>query len=207
MSERTTEILDFLFEYGLDLRGRRVFLHWPMEGGGDDESFLAPGQGPCEQVIRGLLQLDKTTGAGDGHIELWINTPGGLVTEMFAIYDVIRSLDNDVWTVGFGEVCSAGCLLLVSGDRRFATPNCAFMSHDCSDELIGEISVIEARLRESRRQWTRWAKLMAKHTAHTQKWWQTIHDEKRELWLDSDQMKAKGMGIIDGIWPEDRPGD
>ena len=111
-----------MFQYGIDLAHRRVFLQCGIEEHED------PGKNVTEMVTRGLLYLDQT--AGD--IELWIHTPGGDVDDMFAIYDVMRTCDNDVSTVGHGAICSAGALLLAGGARRkrYTTPNSIWMAHE-----------------------------------------------------------------------------
>lgn len=112
-------LVDTLFDRGLDLRNRRVFLHSDLEG------REKAGDSAVVQVTRALLFLDKT----DNEIELWINSPGGEMAEMFGIYDIIRGLKNKITTIGFGEICSAACLLLACGDKRKVTKNSWFMSH------------------------------------------------------------------------------
>jgi ATP-dependent Clp protease protease subunit len=187
------EFLDLLFAYGLDTVRRRVYLHYPIEVG------EKAGTGVIEHVVKGINHLDR---AGTGHIELWICTPGGEVSEMFALYDVIRACETEIWTVGFGEVCSAGALLLVAGDRRFATENCFFMAHNCSGG-VGydvDIAVAESQVRATRRIWDRWAKMMARHTAHSQKWWTEKANEKCEMWFSAEQMAQKQHRVVDEIW-------
>jgi len=187
--------LEALFTMGIDVEHRRVFLTGPLEYGTEDNPS-EPGKSTPEQVARGLLWLDKMP----GDIELWINSPGGLVTEMFGLYDLIRTLDNRVMTVGFGQVASAAGLLLAAGKYRYVTPNCFFMSHMGEGSMSGDLFTKENQIVFDRLMFDRWATLMAKHTKHTKKWWMDLHKgETRELWLD-----AKGMvrhGVVDEIWP------
>jgi len=188
-------LLDTIFAHGMDVRRRRVFLHAPMETGSSDEDAVRD-LGAMERVVRALLYLDKTTGP----IELWINSPGGLVVEMFGLYDVIQTLDNEVDTVGFGWVCSAAGLILACGKRRYVTPNCFFMSHLSAGDVSGDLLTLEAQVQFDRRLHDRWAALMARHTKHARKWWTEIHEGKtRELWLDAKEMLRHG--IADEIWP------
>lgn len=191
MAHDTGNLLESMFEYGMDLRRRRVFLQGGLEPRKPEED--APG---VEVVIRALLYLDKT----QGPIELWINSEGGDLVEMFALYDVIRTLDNDVETIGFGQVASSAGLILAAGKSRYATPNCWFMSHGMHVETGGGLYESAARMELYQRMEKRWATLMGKHTKHPSSWWRRLHDGKRrELWLDSKQMLEHG--IIDEVWP------
>jgi ATP-dependent Clp protease protease subunit len=191
MGHDSKSLLESLFDYGIDLRARRIYLHWSIEHG------EKPGSGTAQQVVRALMQLDKT----EGRVELWINTPGGDIADMFGIYDVIRQMSNEVWTIGFGEVCSAGVLLLVSGDKRYSTPNCWFMSHNpWAGSDSDSLPTLETQIAAFRRQWNRWAKLMAHHTAHSAEWWLEVHNKKRELWMSAQEMIQRQHRIVDGLW-------
>ena len=184
---RDSGVLDALLEHGLDLRSRRVYLHG-MLGAEDDVVERT--------VTRGLHLLDRSTGV----IELWICSNGGATDEMFALYDVIRGLENKVTTVGFGHIASAACLLLVAGDRRLCTPNAYFMSHDDHWDLEGEREQHRVSLRIADRQAARWNELMGARTKKSAKWWADTTRTKRELWLDAKQMLAHG--IVDEIREE-----
>lgn len=187
MSERPKvdqTALENLLYYGIDAQSRRVYLQGVL-GSHDD---------PVGRwVTRSLQFLDQT----QGRIELWICSPGGVTSEMFALYDVIRSLENKITTVGFGEVCSAACLLLVAGDYRVCTPNTYFMSHDDSWGIDGDRQLHREVIRIADRQAARWNDLMSRHTTCDASWWAEKTIEKRELWLDARQMLAHG--IVDEI--------
>ncbi len=196
------DLLSAMFEYGIDLDQRRVFLQCGIE---EHEN---PGMNVAEMVTRGLLFLDKTP----GEIELWINTPGGDVDDMFAIYDVIRTCDNPVSTVAHGAVCSAGALVLAGGQKglRYATPNSIFMAHEMQEGVSGKgtqeqkIELYQKELAEAR-----WAKLMGRASgrkrpnnvpANAEFWLKTIQSTP-QFWLTAQGMKAHG--VIDEIWPPD----
>lgn len=200
------DLLDAMFEYGIDLVKRRVFLQCGIE------EHDNPGMNVAEMVIRGLLFLDKTP----GEIELWVNTPGGDVDDMFAIYDVIRTCDNVVATIGHGAVCSAGALILAGGTKgsRFATPNCIFMAHEMQEGVGGKgtreqkVELFQKELAEER-----WSKLMGRASgrkrpggvpANAEFWLETIRSTP-QFWLDAKGMKAHG--VIDEIWPPEETDD
>jgi len=186
------EAMDHMLVFGVDTKTRKVVLHGAMAT--DEEDY---GKNPVQIVIKALLALDRT----EGDIELWINSPGGLVSEMFALYDVIRTRKNKVITVGFGEICSAACLPLVAGDKRLVLENSWFMSHEPSISSARAIWDAKTRLKAEEMMNDRWAELMAKHTAHTKRWWLDVHDKKesRELWLTARQMVSTRHRIADAI--------
>ncbi len=196
------DLLSAMFEYGIDLSKRRVFLQCGIA------EHDNPGQNVAEMVTRGLLFLDKT----EGEIELWINTPGGDVDDMFAIYDVIRTCENPVSTVAHGAVCSAGGLVLAGGYKglRYATPNSTFMAHEFQSgvsKLGTRLQKIELEQKELAEE--RWAKLMGRASgrkrpnnvpANAEFWLETIQNIP-QFWLTAQGMKAHG--VIDEIWPPD----
>lgn len=188
--------LNSIFDYGIDVAKRRVFLQCAIE------EPDTPGKSVAEQVTRGLLFLDSL-GKEKEDIELWINTPGGSVPDMFGIYDIIQSCECNISTVGHGCVASAGALILAGGSKgkRLATENTFFMVHEYQSGYEGGVKELEIFAKQINIEEERWAKLMGHATKEKKKsakfWLDTIRNEK-EFWLD-----AKGMiqyGIIDGIY-------
>ena len=179
--------LHVIFERGLDIDGRILYLF------GDIDETMA------ENIIMGLSYLSKS----EGPITLMINSQGGSVSDMFAIYDSMLACPNDITTIGIGEVCSAAGLLLVAGDTRLASRNCLFMAHQVSGGYNADESLhtVEAQVAATRMCWDRWAKCMAKHTKHTENYWnRELPSKIAELWLPSEKMMQAQHGIIDAIW-------
>lgn len=178
--------LEICLEYGVDVVNRTLYLHEDI----DDVS--------TSNIIKGLTLMDKT--AGDIRVE--INSPGGSLPHMFAVYDAIRACKQKVITVGTGEIASAAGLVLVSGDERYATRNAWFMAHGILGG-VGEdddIRVAKARIDTILRQDKAWVALMAKHTKLPEKWWiKNVAESKKEVWFNAEQMKEHN--IIDGYWP------
>ena len=192
MSSRSTDAFGAWQEYGVDLRRRRVMFHYPMFPAEESHHI------GVEHVIRNLLFLDHTKGP----IELWLNCPGGETVEMWALYDLIRSCQNQVDIVAFGNVCSAGCLVLAGGTgTRWVTPNCQFMWHQGTSGVDGGQNYLDAQHRAEfeKTDFDRWVKTMAKHTKKPANFWSA--KSKGELWLWADGMIE--YGVADQIWDPD----
>lgn len=198
MAREFNPILGGLHDHGIDITQRRVFLTGPVQ----DSSIVAESDGEAvgftDAVVLNLLWLDSH---GEGDIELWINTPGGDFLEMWAIHDVIRTMKNKVNTIGYGQVASAGCLLLACGTgKRWCMPNSWFMWHGGSESFFD----LRPREAQQRAKWmedttTQWVNLMAKYTEKPASFWRAkCHDY--ELWLDAHGMLEHG--IVDFIWEE-----
>lgn len=199
----TTDLVDKIHEYGMDIRKRRIFLQTGIYNSMPD---YWGEMGDTDYVVRNLLFLDQSKGP----IELWINSPGGSITEMWALYDVMRTCGNDVITVGHGQSCSAACLLLAGGTGvRYAMPNMSFMWHG-GTEGVGAVNPQEFldRAKFVERDRERWCRTMARLTrppkcrsldAKTE-WWM-VRTLAREEWLEADEMVK--YGIVDEIWKKE----
>jgi ATP-dependent Clp protease protease subunit len=178
--------LNVMFDRGLDIATRTIYIV-----GGIDERL-------AENVLMSLSFLSRT----EGPITLMLNSPGGCVSSMFAIYDMIRACPRETTTIGIGEVCSAAGLLLVAGDVTLVSRNCLFMAH----QIVGgysegeNLSTVEAQIKATRMSWDRWAACMAKHTAHGVAFWKNQLPKDSELWLSAEQMIQKKHRIADAIW-------
>lgn len=194
-AQHSPDLLDLILSYGLDVRARRIYLQGALDLSNDEHEI---GKRNTAHVIRSLQYLDR---ASAEPIELWICTPGGPSPEMFAVYDVIRSCRSEIHTIGHGEICSAGVLLLAAGDRRFATKNAWLMSHAESGDNMEFMNAWATKQRVNwiMRSEKRWAELMAHHTEKTTEYWHELHQGKtQELWLDTNQMLR--YNIIDEVW-------
>jgi len=185
LSKRDLSNFEMFLEYDIDVEGRRLYL-----GEEIDDNV-------CSNIIKGFRKLDKTVGP----IWLEICCSGGSVANMYAIYDTMRDCQNEVYTLGKGHVCSAAGLLLVGGDKRYATENCWFMAHEGTSGADESSNVTQlARAHVYAKMDKQWAELMAKHSLKPVKWWvANAIESKRELWWNVDDMLANG--IIDSKWP------
>ena len=118
------------------LKERIIFLTGPID---DNVSSLV-----CAQLL--FLESENP----DKDIFLYINSPGGVVTSAFAMYDTMNYIKPDVATLCIGQAASAGSLLLTAGTKgkRFCLPNSRVMIHQPLGGYQGQASDIEIHARE-----------------------------------------------------------
>lgn len=87
----------------------------------------------CKPAIEWILKNELTDDPW-AELKLFINSPGGSLSDAFALIDVMRGATAKISTVGIGEISSAGLLIFMSGTkgRRLLTPNTAILSHQYS---------------------------------------------------------------------------
>lgn len=149
----------------------------------------------ANSIIAQLLHLENEDPNKD--ISFYINSPGGSVYDMLAIYDTMNYIKPDVQTICLGLAASAAAVLLSSGakGKRFALPNSRIMIHQPSSGTRGKVTDMEIDLQESLRLKKLIEEIMAKNTHKDVK---TIHsDMERDYYLNSDE--AKKYGIIDAV--------
>ena len=181
------ELFNITFDTGVDIVDRIIYIFDDI-----DEEMAS-------NVVMGLSFLSKTPGG----ITIMINSQGGSVSDMFAIYDAMQACDNEITTIGIGEVCSAAGLLLAAGDKSLAAPHTVFRAHNVSGGYNSdeELYTAKAQIAATEKVWKMWATVMAQHTNRTYKFWiKELGNTKRELWLTTDEMLKPVNGIIDGVW-------
>lgn len=97
-------------------------------------------------VIAQLMHLNSISNTEE--ITVYINTPGGLVTQGLAIYDVAKILPAPIKTVGIGEVASMGLVLMLIGDVRCGLKHTRFMGHQISLGSGGKLSDAKITIQE-----------------------------------------------------------
>ena len=152
----------------------------------------------CEEVIRSLLTFAYT---GDDPIQLILSTAGGLATEMFAVYDIMRNVRGDrrLITLGLGKIMSAGVLLLASGTKgsRKIGKHCKVMIHGLKSDLMGYMPTIENDLEELKRIQKMYIKTLSKETNMSKKYIRELFDRKVDIYLTAEE--AVELGIADEI--------
>jgi ATP-dependent Clp protease protease subunit len=179
-------------ELGVDLEERIVYMFGEM--GGDDGNDSA-----AITNLRFLTSMKRFPLTYQDPIRLVIDSPGGSEISMLHLYDVITTSPAPIWTVGVGEVCSAATLILVAGDRRFATENAFFMTHKGKMGIEGDEDEIAAQAALHKKVSDRYWRLMERHTKLTAKEWFSKSKNKGELWLGVDKLLK--YGVIDEVIP------
>ncbi|MGI8657373.1 MAG: ATP-dependent Clp endopeptidase proteolytic subunit ClpP [Candidatus Limnocylindria bacterium] len=147
-------------------------------------------------IIAQLLFLESEDPEKD--IQLYINSPGGVVTSGMAIYDTMQYLRAPVSTICIGQAASMGAVLLAAGatGKRYALPNARIMIHQGSGGFRGNTPDVEIQMREMMHLTDRLMKILAEHTGQN---FDTVkRDSERDKFMSADE--AKAYGLIDEVF-------
>jgi ATP-dependent Clp protease protease subunit len=131
-------------------------------------------------------------------VQLYINSPGGVVTAGMAIYDTMQFIRPHVATICVGQAASVAALLLAAGTpgKRFALPNSRVLIHQPTmGGLSGQATDIDIHAREILRIRASLNELMVKHTGQALE--KVERDVERDFWMGAQQ--AREYGIVDEI--------
>lgn len=147
-------------------------------------------------VVAQLLFLESEN--PDKDINLYINSPGGVVTAGMAIYDCMQFIRCDVSTMCVGQAASMGALLLAAGapGKRYCLPHSRVMIHQPLGGYQGQATDIDIHAREILKTRGQLNEILAKHTG--QKVDKIAVDTDRDNFMDPDQ--AKAYGLIDQVF-------
>lgn len=146
-------------------------------------------------IVAQLLYLESVDPNKD--IYLYINSPGGSVTDGMAIYDTMKYIKCDVSTICIGQAASMGAFLLSAGTpgKRIALPNAEIMIHQPSAGTQGQITDMAIHLRRLEQVKERMTRLMAEHTGQPV---DVVKDAcERDNFMTAEE--AKAFGLIDTI--------
>jgi ATP-dependent Clp protease, protease subunit len=146
-------------------------------------------------VIAQLLFLQSENPKKD--IQLYINSPGGSVSDGLAIIDTMNHIKNDVSTICVGMAASMGAHILSAGakGKRFALTNSEVMIHQPLGGIEGQASDIEITAKNIIMIRDRLNKIMAKNTGQTVE--KIAKDMDRNFWMNAEE--SKKYGIIDKV--------
>jgi ATP-dependent Clp protease protease subunit len=169
--------------YSRLLKDRIVFIGSPID---DDVANL---------VIAQLLFLEAED--PDKDINVYINSPGGIVTAGMAIYDTMQFIKPPVAAVCIGQAASMAAVLLAGGaqGKRTALPNARILIHQPMGGTRGQATDIKIQAEEILRMREHLNGILAKHTGQPME--RIAADTERDYYMSADQ--AKAYGIIDEV--------
>ena len=142
-----------------------------------------------------LLHLESEN--PDKDINIYINSPGGDITALLAIYDTMRYVKPDITTICFGQAASAAAVLLAAGTRgkRLALPHARILLHQPWGSGAGQAADIELAAKEILRMRTLLEQILSEHTSQPV---ERIHkDTDRDFVMSAAE--ARDYGIIDEV--------
>ena len=133
----------------------------------------------------------------DKDIYFYINSPGGVITSGFSIYDTMNYIKPDVVTICIGQAASMGAFLLSSGakEKRYALPNARIMIHQPSGGAQGQSTDIQIQAQEIQRLKDRLNEILAEQTGKTIK--RLEKDTERDNFMSSQE--AVEYGLVDKV--------
>ncbi|MSO58975.1 MAG: ATP-dependent Clp protease proteolytic subunit [Ilumatobacteraceae bacterium] len=146
----------------------------------------------CAQLIH--LESENP----DRDINIYINSPGGDITALFAIYDTMQFIKNDIATICLGQAASAAAVLLAAGTKgkRLALPHSRVMLHQPYGQVgYGQVTDLEIAAREIMRMRDLLEEVLSFHTGQTT---ERVHaDTDRDFVMEANE--ALAYGIIDDV--------
>jgi ATP-dependent Clp protease protease subunit len=169
--------------YSRLLKDRIIFIGEPI-----DDTF-------ANLIIAQLLFLEAEDPEKD--INLYVHSPGGMVTAGLAIYDTMQYIKPAIATICVGQAASMGSLLLAAGTKgkRFALPNARVMIHQPSGGFQGQATDISIQAEEIIKMRRRLDEILAKHTGQPV---DKVHsDSERDYFMSAEE--AKTYGLVDEV--------
>lgn len=171
--------------YSLLLKERIVFLGTPIN---DQVANL---------IVAQLLFLNRED--PEKEIQMFINSPGGIVYAGMAVYDTMQQINAPISTVAVGFTASFGTVLLTAGThgRRYALPNATIHMHQPLGGAQGQATDIEIQAKEILRLRERLNQILSQHTGQSVE--KIAEDTDRDIYLTAED--AVSYGLIDGVLP------
>lgn len=172
--------------YSRLLKDNIIFLGTPID------------DGVANVVSAQMLHLESEN--PDRDISIYINSPGGDINAMFAIYDTMQYIKPDITTICFGQAASAAAILLAAGTKgkRMALPNARILLHQPYTGAQGQVSDLEIAANEIERLKRALEEILAHHSEQPIK--KVAADTDRDFVMTAQE--AKEYGIIDEVLQE-----
>jgi ATP-dependent Clp protease, protease subunit len=169
--------------YSRLLKDRIIFLGTPID------------DAVANLVMAQLLHLESED--ADKDISMYINSPGGEITGLFAIYDTMQFIKPDIATYCMGQAASAAAVLLAAGTKgkRHALPHARILIHHPYGGAAGQAADIEIQAKEIVRMRELLEQILAHHTGQSIE--KVSKDTDRDFIMSADE--ARSYGIIDEV--------
>lgn len=149
----------------------------------------------ASSIVAQLLFLEAEDPEKD--ISFYINSPGGVITSAFSIYDTMNYIRCDISTICIGQAASAGAFLLSSGTKgkRYSLPNSRIMIHQPLGGAQGQATDIEIQAKEILRLKKILNEIMSQNTGRSVE--KVAQDTERDFFMSG--IEAKEYGLVDEI--------
>jgi ATP-dependent Clp protease, protease subunit len=181
--EQTSRGERFFDIYSRLLNERIIFIGTPID---DNVANL---------VVAQMIHLESED--PDKDISIYINSPGGDITGLFAIYDTLKYIKNDIQTFCYGQAASAAAVILAAGTKgkRFSLPHARILIHQPYGGATGQASDIELQAKEILRMRDLLNEMLAHDTGQPVE--RIAKDTDRDFIMSAEE--AKNYGIIDEV--------
>lgn len=144
----------------------------------------------AERVVRQLVLLESKS---DEPIKVFIDSPGGDADAGYAIFDMLRFIKPDVYTIGMGLVASAGAIVLLASpkEQRIALPNSHYLIHQPLSGIRGVATEIEIHAREIEKMREKINRLISEETG--QPYEKVEKDTDRDFWMNAQESQDYGL--------------
>ena len=166
------------------LKDRIIFLAGPVE------------DGMASLICAQLLHLEAENPKKE--IQMYINSPGGIVTSGLAIYDTMQYIKSPVITLCLGMAASMGSFLLMAGEKgqRIALPNSRIMVHQPSGGYSGKAQDIRRHAEDIVKTKRRLNEIYARHTGQPVE--VVVETLDRDYFMTAEE--ARDWGLVDHVW-------
>lgn len=152
----------------------------------------------ANSIVAQLLWLEAND--ADEPINMYVNSPGGNIDSMLAIFDTMNYVKCPVVTIGYGTVASAASFIVAAGTpgKRYALPNTEFMIHELSSGIQGKYTDLQNAHKHTKRLHE---KLLSYYEEFTgQKKNKLVNDMKVDFYMTAEEAKEYGTkGLIDAV--------
>lgn len=130
-------------------------------------------------------------------IKIYINTYGGSTYDMWAFVDLMMTTKTPIHTYCTGYCMSAGFIIFIAGDKRFATPHATFMNHQLSHDIFGKYKTLMEKIEEDKYLFDIENSFVLSRTKISEEMLNECNEKKKDWYIHAEE--ALKLGIVDEI--------